>query len=54
MRNGFINVNIEVTISRAIAVGIFQSEDMCYADMSLPESVIREIAFNPPLLLIKN
>lgn len=54
MRNGFIDVNIDVAISRAIAVGIFQSEDVCYADMSLPEPVIREFAFNPALLIIKN
>ena len=54
MRNGFIDVNIEVAISRAIAVGIFQSEDVCYVNMSLLESVIREITFNPLLLLIKN
>ena len=54
MRNGFIDVNIELEISRAIAVGIFQSEDVCYADMPLPESVIREFAFTLPLLLIKN
>ena len=53
MRNGFIDVNIEVTISRAIAAGIFQSEDACYADISLPELVIREFAFTPPFCLSK-
>lgn len=51
MRNGFIDVNIDVAISRAIVVDIFQSEDACYADLSLLESVIREFAFNPSLCL---